>query len=176
MYKIVNIISTGCLPLIILLILGYGYFKKVNIYQLFIEGAEDGVQTILSIFPNLLAMMVAINIFRHSGAIDIISEFFCSFLSTCNIPRDIFPLLLLRPLSGSASLSYVNTIFTEYGPDSLPGMMASTIQGSTETTLYIVAVYFGAIRIKKYRYAIVVGLIADVAGFFAAIYICYHLF
>ncbi len=176
MKEILTTISIWSVPLIVLMIPVYGYFKGVNIYDAFTDGAKDGFSTIFKIFPNLLAMMLAIFIFRNSGAMDIVIRFLRPLLDYLKIPEPVFPLIFLRPLSGSGSLSYVNTIMTQYGPDSFIGKLASTIQGSTETTFYIIAVYFGSIGIKKYRYSMIVGLIADITGFFASVFICKILF
>ena len=107
---------------------------------------------------------------------DIIVKGLRPLIGFLNIPVDVIPLLFLRPLSGSASLSYTAYLLNEYGPDSFIGKLASTIQGSTETTFYVLAVYFGAVGIKKYRYSLLVGLLSDIAGFFAAIFICKLLF
>jgi spore maturation protein B len=174
--ELLLIISQWCIPFIILFILSYGIFKRIKVYETFVDGAADGIEIVVKIIPYLTAMVVAINIFRVSGALDIILSFFSPVLQSLDIPSPVAPLLFLRPLSGSASLAYISDIFSEFGPDTYIGKLASTIQGSTETTFYIIAVYFGAVGIKKYRYAMVVGLIADLAGFFAAVFICKYLF
>ncbi len=172
--KSLLVISIWTVPLLITLIPLYGFLKGIKIYESFTEGATEGIKTIFRIFPYLLAMIIAINIFKASGAMEILINFFKPFLK--NIPEPIITLLFLRPLSGSGSLSYISNLFNEFGPDSFIGKLASTIQGSTETTFYVLAIYFGAIGIKKYRYAIIVGLLADIAGFFAAVFICNLLF
>jgi len=172
----ISIISSWSIPLIIFFILSYGVFKKVNIYEVFTEGAREGIKTTLNIFPFILAMLIAINIIQASGAMDIIVKGLRPLIGFLNIPVDVIPLLFLRPLSGSASLSYTAYLLNEYGLDSFIGKLASTIQGSTETTFYVLAVYFGAVGIKKYRYSLLVGLLSDIAGFFAAIFICKLLF
>jgi len=169
-------VSLWMIPVIILLITAYGHFKGVKIYDCFTDGAQNGLKIVFEIIPFLLAMMVAINIFKTSGAMDLFIDIFSSVLNKLNVPEPVIPLLFLRPLSGSGSLSYVNRLIQEYGPDSFIGNLASTIQGSTETTFYIVTLYFGAVGIKKYRYAVIVGIIADIAGFFAAVFICNLLF
>ena len=170
------LISNLSVPFIFFIIIIHGYFNNVNIYESFVEGAKECFETLYNIFPCLLAMLIAINIFEISGGMEIFINIFNPILQSLNIPGEVFPLLLLRPLSGSGSLSYVNNIIKKFGPDSFTGKMASTIQGSTETTFYIITVYFGAAKIKKYRYAILTGLLADTAGFFAAIFICKILF
>ena len=164
--------SHWCIPSIILIILGYGFFKNIKVYETFVEGAGEGIQTVIKIIPYLTAMIVAINIFQASGALDFLLQLFSPLLKILDIPAPVAPLILLRPLSGSGSLAYISDLFDQFGPDSYIGKLASTVQGSTETTFYIIAVYFGAVGIKKYRYSIFVGLAADLAGFFAAVFIC----
>ncbi len=173
---IISNISSWSIPIIIFIIISYGIIKKEKIYDLFAEGAADGIKTVVKIFPYLLAMLIAINIFRSSGALEILVEALKPISNRFNIPDQVMPLMFLRPLSGSGALSYTDQLLKIYGADSFIGKLASTIQGSTETTFYILAVYFGSIGIKKYRYAITVGLIADLAGFFAAVFICNLLF
>jgi spore maturation protein B len=174
--ELVSIISAWSIPLIIFIILFYGFFKKVNIYETFTEGAREGISTTLSIFPYLLAMIIAIKLIQVSGLIDLLVNLFKPISKILNIPQEVFPLMFLRPLSGSGSLSYTAFLLQEYGPDSFIGKLASTIQGSTETTFYVLAVYFGAVGIKKYRYSLLVGLLTDIVGFMAAIFICRLLF
>ena len=143
MPELVSIISAWSIPLIIFIILFYGFFKKVNIYETFTEGAREGISTTLSIFPYLLAMIIAIKLIQVSGLIDLLVNLFKPISKILNIPQEVFPLMFLRPLSGSGSLSYTAFLLQEYGPDSFIGKLASTIQGSTETTFYVLAVYFG---------------------------------
>lgn len=171
-----SIISSWSIPIIIFIILSYGVFKKVNIYEQFTEGAREGIKTTLNVFPFILAMLIAINIMKASGAVELIVKVVRPIAKILKIPEEVIPLMFLRPLSGSGSLSYTAHILKENGPDSFIGKLASTIQGSTETTFYVLAVYFGAVGIKKYRYSLKVGLLADIAGFFAAIFICKLLF
>lgn len=169
-------VSFWSVPLLVLIIPLCGHIKGVKVYESFTEGAAEGFTTVIKIIPYLLAMMVAINVFRASGAMKLVISLLKPLFDSLNIPEEVVPLFFLRPLSGSGSLSYVSQLLNEYGPDSFIGKLASTIQGSTETTFYIIAVYFGAIGIKKYRYAVTVGLLADLAGFFAAVFICKILF
>jgi len=165
-------LSNWSVPLIILIIPLYGYIKGVKVYESFTDGVKDGLQVLINIFPNLLAMILAIRIFQYSGTMEYMISKLDVILELLHIPEPVLPLLFLRSLSGSGSLSYVSNLLSQYGPDSFIGKLASTIQGSTETTFYIIAIYFGAIGIKKYRYSIIVGLLADISGFFAAIFIC----
>lgn len=174
--QMIQIISTWAIPIIIVVIPVYAFCKGVHVYDTFVEGAVDGFQTVVNIIPYLVAMMVAINILRASGALEMITQAVAPLLGVLQIPEEVFPLVFLRPLSGSGSMAYVNNIFIHHGPDSLLGKMASTIVGSSETTFYVVAVYFGAIGIKDSRYAIPLGLLADVVGFLAAVFICNLLF
>lgn len=176
MFDIIKDISNWSIPVLIFVISLYGFLKGVKVYDTFVEGAKGGIKTVLKIFPYLLAMMVVINIFRVSGAMDLLINLMNPVTKKLGIPDDVLPLLFLRPLSGNASLSYTSYLLKNSGPDSFIGKLASTIQGSTETTFYIIAVYFGSIGIKKYRYAVTVGLLADIAGFFAAVFVCKLLF
>ena len=176
MISVIQTIADWAIPLILLLIPCYGFLKGVKVYDTFIEGAKDGFQTVIKIIPYLVAMMVTINILRSSGSLELLAKGVKPVLDFFNIPKDIFPLVILRPLSGSGSMAFVNSIFKIHGPDSLLGKMASTIMGSSETTFYVVAVYFGAVGIKNSRYAIPIGLIADIAGFLAGVFICNLIF
>ncbi|SDC51022.1 MULTISPECIES: spore maturation protein [unclassified Candidatus Frackibacter] len=164
-------LSEWAIPVIVLTIVAYAYFKQVKVYEVFTEGAVEGVTTVVKIIPYLIAMLMAISIFRASGALDILLNILQPVLQFFGIPKEIVPLGLVRPLSGTGSLGIVTELIQQYGPDSFIGRLASTLQGSTETTFYIVAVYFGAVGIRNTRYAIVAGLIADLVGFLAAIYI-----
>lgn len=174
--QVMQTISTWAIPVIIVIIPLYAFFKGVSVYDTFVEGAVDGFHTVVKIIPYLVAMMVAINILRASGALELLTHMATPLLKVLHVPEEVFPLVLLRPLSGSGSMAYVNHIFINHGPDSLLGKMASTIVGSSETTFYVVAVYFGAVGIQNSRYAIPLGLLADVVGFLAAVFICNLLF
>ncbi len=176
MNNIINRVSIWSVPLIVIIILIFGYIRGVKLYEEFTSGAAESLEIILKIFPALLAMLTAINIFQAAGTMDLIISHFGVFFEKLNIPIQVIPLLFLRPLSGSASLSYISKLFENFGVDSIIGLTASTIQGSTETTFYIIAVYFGAVGIKKFSYSIFVGLAGDLAGFFAALFICNFLF
>ena len=142
----------------------YGFIKKVNLYDSFLEGAKEGLHISVNIFPNVLAMVFAINIFLDSNFVYEILRVFEGFLMKVNIPLDILPMAILRPISGTATLAIMNDIFMSYGPDSYAGRLASVLQGCTDTTIYVLALYFGSIGVKKIRYSLVVGLIADLIG------------
>ncbi len=159
-----NILSKIVIPLFVLIIIFYGFIKKVNLYDAFLNGAKEGLQISFSIFPSILAMVFAINIFLDSNFIYEVLNIFTPVLKWFNIPLDILPMALLRPISGTASLAIMNDIFAKYGPDSYAGRLASVLQGCTDTTIYVLALYFGSIGIKKIRYSLQVGLLADLIG------------
>jgi spore maturation protein B len=149
----------------------YAAFKKVNVFDSFIDGAKDGFQTAVNLIPYLVAMLVAIGMLRASGFFEILQKIFKPVLEYFHIPVDLIPLILIRPFSGSASNGILADIIHQYGGDASISKIAATMVGSTETTFYIVAVYFGAINIRHTRYAVPVGLMADIVGMSAALLI-----
>ncbi len=163
-----NKISIIIIPLIVLLVIVYGYKKKINIYDAFLAGAKEGLVSTFNIFPTLIAMVFAINIFLKSNFINFILGFLKPFFALLKIPLDILPMALLRPISGSSTLVIMNNLFTTFGPDSFVGRLSSILQGCTDTTFYVMSLYFGSVRILKTRYAIKVGLFADLCGIIAA--------
>ena len=152
-----NTLSKIVIPLFVFFVVFYGFIKKVNLYDSFLEGAKEGLHISVNIFPNVLAMVFAINIFLDSNFVYEILRVFDNSL-------DILPMAILRPISGTATLAIMNDIFMSYGPDSYAGRLASVLQGCTDTTIYVLALYFGSIGVKKIRYSLVVGLIADLIG------------
>ncbi|GGC99951.1 spore maturation protein [Pontibacillus salipaludis] len=162
-------VSTWMIPLIILLVLIVGTIKQVPTYETFVEGGKEGIKMAVSLIPFLLGMMVAIAIFRASGAMEAVVGLFSPLLQLVGVPSDIVPLALVRPISGTAALGMTTEIIGTHGPDSFLGRLASTMQGSTDTTLYIITVYFGAVGIKRMGDALKVGLIADFIGIIASI-------
>jgi len=164
------------LPLIVLSIIAYGYKKRINIYESFLKGVIEGLKTSLTVFPNLLAMIFAVNILISSGIIDTVFSFLNMFLRTFSLSTDILSMAFIRPISGTASLAIMNNIFEVFSPDSLMGRLASTLQGSTDTTFYVLALYFGSIGVKKTRYALGVGLFADLVGITMAFILVYLFF
>lgn len=166
---IVNLISTYAIPFILVAIPLYGLIKKVDVYGTFAEGAKDGVKTAINIIPFLVGMLVAIGVFRASGAMDVLTNLLTPVTNLIGMPAEVLPMALMRPLSGGGASGLMNELFTQFGPDSLIGRMASVMNGSTETTLYVLAVYFGAVGIKKSRYALPAGLIADAVGIIVAV-------
>lgn len=160
----IETISLYILPVMILTILTLGMAKKVPVYEEFIEGAKDGFKVAVSIIPYLVAIIVAVSMFKASGILDILKNFANSF-----IPPDIIPIIFTRSLSGSATLGLFSEIAKNLGPDSYVTKLAAIMVGSSETTFYVLAVYFGSIGIKKYRYALLTGIIADITGIVLAI-------
>lgn len=173
--NLVNV-SNFVIPLLVSIILITAIYKGVKVYDVFIEGAKDGVKMGVSIFPYLLAMIVAINILLKSGLIMDLLSFLKPLLLYIGIPVPVVPMAIMRPLSGSSSLMLMNDIFVNYGPDSFLGILASTIQGSTDTTVYVLTLYFGYIGIKRIRYALGAGLCADLMGIIASILVVSWLF
>jgi len=166
-----EILSQLIIPLMVLGIIGYGLIKKVNIYDVFVEGSKESYDMILSMFPCMLAMIFGVNIFIKSGVLEYIFSFLGNILDIINIPLEVIPMAIMRPISGSSSLAILNTILENFGPDSYAGRLASVIQGSTDTTFYVLTIYFGSIGIKKIRYSLTAGLIADLVGIIAAVII-----
>lgn len=162
-------LSRWILPAFILFILIYGMVKKVKVYEVFIQGVEDGLKTGVNLFPYLLAIFTALAVFRSSGAMDGVLRLLTPLANLLGIPREIFPLTILKPMSGSAALGYMGELIQKYGPDSLLGRMASAVQGSTETTLYVLTVYLGAIGIRRPGHLLAVGLIADAVALSVAL-------
>lgn len=166
-----NKISSLIIPIMVLSVVIYGIYKKVNIYDVFIEGAKESFEMIFTIFPYLLGMMLAINLFLHSNILSNLSNLISPLLDLIGVPFDIVPMAIMRPISGNSSLAILNNIFLNYGPDSFIGRLASTIQGSTDTTFYVLTLYFGSVGIKKIRYSLLAGLFADLIGIIASIMI-----
>jgi spore maturation protein SpmA len=173
---VVEIVSTVAIPLLIFVFVSFGVYKKVKIYEQFIEGAKEGFNIAVRIIPYLVAILVAIGIFRAGGAMDWLIRGLEPITSFIGMPAEALPMALMRPLSGSGSLGVMTEIISVHGPDSFIGILVSTFFGSTETTFYVLAVYFGAVNIKKTRHAVAAGLLADVAGILGALFIVKLLF
>lgn len=168
----VNFISNLAMPLMILIIVIYGVLEKVKIFDNFLEGAKEGIKITMSIFPTLIGLFVAIGALRSSGILDIIINFVTPLLNVVNFPKEIMPLAMLRPISGSSSIAIATDIMKNYGVDSQIGIIASTIMGSTETTLYTIAIYTSCIKVKKIRFVLGVALLADVIGIVTSVAVC----
>ncbi|CCZ56344.1 spore maturation protein B [Clostridium sp. CAG:1219] len=157
----IDYITMSTVPVMILLIIIIGVKEKKDVFALFIDGVKEGLKVVLGIFPYILAILIAIGLFRNSGALDLIIKPITPVLNTLGVPKEIIPLCILRPLSGGASMSLVMDIFKNYGVDSISGKIASIIMGGTETTIYCITILFGAVKIKKLRGVLIAGLIAD---------------
>lgn len=169
-------ITNMILPLLICFIILYGYLKKVNVYDSFITGTKESFKTICNIFPSMLAMIFGVNIFIKSNILESLLKVFTPIINIFHIPLEIIPMAIIRPISGSSSLAILNNIFEKFTPDSYIGKIASVLQGSTDTTFYVLTLYFGTIGIKKIKYSLWAGLIADLFGIISSILIVNILF
>ena len=173
---VIELISTLAIPLLIFIFVGFGVYKKVKVYEQFVEGAKEGFNIAVRIIPYLVAILVAIGIFRAGGAMEWLVTLLKPVTNFIGMPAEALPMALMRPLSGSGSLGIMAEIMSVHGPDSFIGILVSTFFGSTETTFYVLAVYFGAVNIKRTRHAVPAGLLADVAGILGALFIVKLLF
>ena len=154
-------ISSLFIPIVVLVVIVYGVLKKIDVYDSFVLGASEGIGMVISMFPPLLGMIFGVNIFLKSGIINYFFDFLRPLFVLIKIPFEVFPIAVMRPFSGSFGLAILNDIYSSFGPDSFIGFLASVIQGSSDTTIYIITLYFGTVGIKKIRYALWVGLLAD---------------
>ena len=166
--KIVNYISTIAVPVVIIIIVIYGIADKKKVYDIFVEGATEGMSIVIKICPTLLGIFLAVGVLRSSGLLEIITRAVSIFTNRVGFPSEVMPLAMLRPISGSASLAVATDIMKTYGVDSKIGLITSTIMGSTETTFYTIAIYTGSIGVKKIRFVLVAALIADFVGMLAS--------
>ncbi|MBU5592151.1 spore maturation protein [Clostridium sp. MSJ-4] len=162
-------IAKGIIPIIILTIVVYGMVKKVKIYECFVEGAKDGMGICFRIFPYLLAMLLAVRIFRESGALDLMVLAFRPLMQLLGVPPELVPLIFVKPLSGSGALGVFTETIKQYGPDSKIGLIASILMGSTETIFYTITIYFGAVGIKKIRHTLWAAIMADITAIIMAV-------
>ncbi len=176
MNDIAEVISNSLFLLFLAGIPLYGAYKKINVFDAFIEGAKQGFTTVVSIIPYLIAMMVAVSMLRASGFFDLLAHLLSPVLSRLGMPADLLPLALIRPFSGGAATGLMAEAIHQHGGDSFVAKLAATMMGSTETTFYVVAVYFGAVNVRHTRHAIAAGLLADFAGIVASVWICRALF
>jgi spore maturation protein SpmA len=174
--RTINSLSLLSIPLLLSFFPLYAALRRVKVYEEFVEGAKEGFKTSIMIIPYLVAILVAIGMFREAGGIEMISNALKPLLSALGFPTELLAMCLVRPLSGSGTLGLFSDIVKEFGPDSLLARTAGTIFGSTETTFYVIAVYFGAVAVKRTRHAVPAGLIADVVGIIASIIICKMMF
>ena len=168
---IINYLSNLAIPFTILLILLYGLIEKNKVFDVFLDGAKEGIEIVVKIFPTLIGLFVAIGALRNSGILDYIIKVIYPIVNFLNIPTEIMPLAILRPISGSASIAIGSDIMMQYGVDSKLGLIASTIMGSTETTLYTIAVYTSVVGVKKTRFVLIAALIGDLIGMLSSVVI-----
>lgn len=165
--------SDYILPLIVLIIVSYGLYKKIDVYDSFIRGSSESFKMCFTIFPNLLAMVLSVNILVNSGLLEDVINLLFPYIK---LPIEVLSLMVMRPISGNATLALLNTVYTKFGVDHFYSLLCSTIQGCADTTLYVLALYYGSVSIKNTRYALKVSLLADVIGISVSIVICYLLF
>ncbi len=154
-------------PLLLLGVPVYAWYKGIRVYETFVEGAEEGLKIVVTTLPYLVAIFVGVSCLRGSGALDVISRFLAVILKPLGIPADILPLVVIRPISGSGALAITGELLRHYGPDSPFGLLASILQGATDTSFYVVTLYFGAAKIRKPGHALTACLFGDVCGFVA---------
>lgn len=170
--NIANII----LPFIVLIIVGYGIYKQVAVFDVFLDGVKEGLTMTIQIFPTIIAMIISVNIFLKSNILELVINFLNPLFNFLKFPKEILPLAVLRPISGSSSLIILDNILKTYGADSFIGRVASVIQGSTDTTIYILGLYYGSIGVKKIKYSLLVGLMADISCIIIALIVVNILF
>ena len=170
--RMVNAISVLAIPFLLCFFPLYAALRRIAVYEEFVEGAKEGFRVAVRIIPFLVAMLVAVGLFRSAGAVDLLTRILRPAMDLIHFPPELLPISLMRPLSGSGSLALFSELVKEYGPDSLLARMAGTLYGSTETTFYVIAVYFGSVNVKRTRHAVPAGLIADGTGVVASIIIC----
>ncbi len=167
-----KVLSAYAVPVTFLVIISLGLYREVKVFDVFIDGAKEGIATVIRIIPSLVGLMVAIGVFRASGALDLIVYALRPFGNLFGIPSEVLPMAILRPISGSASLAFVSDTLKENGPDSYIGRVVSTMMGSTETIFYTLTVYFGSVGIKKIRFTLIAALIADTVSVIVSSLVC----
>jgi spore maturation protein SpmA len=170
--RAVGAVSLMAVPFLLSAIPLYAILRRVKVYEEFVDGAKEGFDVAIRIIPYLVAMLVAVAMFRAAGGIDWLSRVLSPVLTPIGFPTDLLPMVLVRPLSGSGSLGFFTELVKHFGPDTSISRMAGTIYGSTETTFYVLAVYFGSVAIKRTRHALLAGLTADFVGVVAAVTVC----
>ncbi|GMQ61239.1 spore maturation protein [Vallitalea maricola] len=174
--KIVLMISDFMIPLIFVLIIGYGLLNNVKVYDTFIIGAKEGFKIVLQIMPTLIGLMVAVGILRASGFLDVLTNVLTPITSKIHFPSELVPIALMRTVSSSATTGLILDLFKTYGPDSLIGRMTSVMMGCTETVFYTLSIYFMTVKIKKTRYTLTGALLVSLAGIIASVIITYSVF
>jgi spore maturation protein B len=172
MWEAVGFLSKWAIPIALAGIPMFGILRGVKVYETFVEGAKESFETAVKLIPYLVGMLVAIAIFRESGALDVILRPIKPLLTVMGVPSKVIPIWIMRPISGSGALALLGDIMKSEGPDSMISKISSTIVGSTETTLYVIAVYFGSVGVRQVRYSLAVGLLADAICLFVAVAVC----
>lgn len=170
MYQIISTISRWAIPAVLLLVPLVAMLKGVKVFEVFVEGAQEGFATAIITIPYLVAMLVAVTIFRSSGAMRITVNLLAPLLDHIGFPAEVLTHAIMRPLSGGAALGIATELIKTHGPDSFIGNLVSTMQGSTDTTFYVLTLYFGSVGIRRYRYSIISGLLADLTTLIASLY------
>lgn len=176
MYSLIAEISRWAIPVILLLVPLVAMARGVKVFEAFVEGAETGFMTAVKTIPYLVAMMVSINVFRESGAMEILVGVISPFLNLLGFPAELLPHALMRPLSGGAALGIAADVISTHGPDSFMGRLVSTMQGTSDTTFYVLTLYFGSVGVYRYRYAVYTGLAADLTTLAASVFIVNRLY
>ncbi len=171
MFEVIAELSRWAIPLILLVVPLAAMLRGIKVYETFVDGAEAGFATAVKTIPYLVAMLVAVSIFRASGAMEVLVAALSPVLNLIGLPAEVLPHAVMRPLSGGAALGIASDIIKTYGPDSFLGRLVSTMQGSCDTTFYVLTLYFGSVGIRKYRHAVILGLTADLSTLIASIFI-----
>lgn len=165
MSAILNILGVWVLPLMVVAIIAFGLFKKVKVFDCFMEGAKKGIRTVYDLLPTITGLVLAVTMLKASGGMDLIAKVFTPISSFFGIPEEVTPMALISPISGGGSLSLFENVLKEHGPDSFLGRVGSVLMGSTDTTVYAVTVYYSAVNIKNTRHTLYAGLCADFASY-----------
>lgn len=165
----IKYLSLSIIPIIFLIIITYGMISGKKVYEWFVEGAKDGAKVCMRIFPYLLAMIIGVNIFRQAGLLDILNFILSPITSLIGLPKEILPLVLIKPLSGSGAIGVFTDIIKNYGADTYIGLVASVLMGTTETIFYTITVYYGAVKIKKIRHTLWAAVMADMTAIILSI-------
>ena len=170
--KEINFLSNIAMPIIIFLILMHALVERKKVFDIYLEGASEGIKITMKIFPTLVGLFVSISLLRGSGLIDFLVNILSPLLKFIDFPKEVMPIAILRPISGNASIAIATDIMKTFGVDSKIGLIAATIMGSTETTIYTIAVYTSSIKVTKTRFILIAALLADIAGILTSVAIC----
>lgn len=165
-------VTSWIVPALLLLVPLYGAVRRVPVFAAFVRGAEDGIRLTIRLAPYLLGLLFAIGLFRDTGAMAAATTALAPVLTPAGLPPEVAPLVLIRPISGSGALAVATSLLHDHGPDSAIGRLASTLLGSTETTFYVLSVYFAAAKVRRSRWAVASGLVGDIVSFTAAAFVC----